>query len=103
MPTYCTVRGLFDVVARAISVEAGKLAPNTVTQKLAELRFFYVQVLKQGWSIAETPYPRKVWPLPQVISPQEVARLIDAAEMPFHSILLMTLYATAARRAEVAH
>jgi hypothetical protein len=23
MPTYCTVRGLFDVVARAISVEAG--------------------------------------------------------------------------------
>ncbi len=30
------------------------------------------------------------------------ARLIDAAEMPFHRILLMTLYATGARRAEVA-
>jgi site-specific recombinase XerD len=29
--------------------------------------------------------------------------LIDAAEMPFHRILLMTLYATGARRAEVAH
>ena len=100
MPTYCTVRGLFDVVARSISVEAGS---QYGTQKLAALRFVYVQVLKQGWSIAETPYPRKVWPLPQVISPQEVARLIDAAEMSFHRILLMTLYATAARRAEVAH
>ena len=34
-----------------------KLAPNTVTQRLAALRFFYVQVLKRGWSVAETPYP----------------------------------------------
>jgi site-specific recombinase XerD len=74
-----------------------KLAPNTVTQKLAALRFFYVQVLKRSWSVAETPYPKKVLHLPQVLSPQEVARLIDAAEMPFHRILLMTLYATGAR------
>jgi hypothetical protein len=41
--------------------------------------------------------------LPQVLSQEEVARLIDAAEFPFHRILLMTLYATGARRAEVAH
>src|SRR5213596_916570 len=80
-----------------------KLAPNTVTQRLAALRFFYVQVLKRGWSIAETPYPKKVLHLPQVLSPEEVARLIDAAEFPFHRILLITLYATGARRAEVAH
>ena len=37
-----------------------KLTPNTVTQRLAALRFFYVQVLKRGWSVAETPYPKKV-------------------------------------------
>ena len=76
-----------------------KLAPNTVTQRLAALRFFYVQVLKRGWSVAETPYPRKVLHLPQVLSQEEVARLIDAGEFPFHRILLMTLYATGARRA----
>jgi integrase/recombinase XerD len=80
-----------------------KLAPNTVTQRLAALRFFYVKVLKRGWSVAETPYPKKVFHLPQVLSTEEVARLIDAAEFPFHRILLMTLYATGARRAEVAH
>jgi integrase/recombinase XerD len=80
-----------------------KLAPNTVTQRLAALRFFYIQVLKRGWSAAETPYPKKVLHLPHVLSQEEVARLIDAAEMPFHRILLMTLYATGARRAEVAH
>ena len=43
-----------------------KLAPGTVTQRLAALRFFYVQVLKRSWSIAETPYPKKVLHLPQV-------------------------------------
>ena len=42
-----------------------KLAPNSVTQRLAALRFFYVQVLKRGWSVAETPYPKKVLHLPQ--------------------------------------
>jgi site-specific recombinase XerD len=80
-----------------------KLAPNTVIQRLAALRFFYVQVLKRSWSVAETPYPKKVLHLPEILSQEEVARLIDAAEFPFHRILLMTLYATGARRAEVAH
>src|ERR1700750_688203 len=56
-----------------------KLAPNTVTQRLAALRFFYIQVLKQGWSVAETAYPTKVLNLPQVLSQQEGARLIEAA------------------------
>ena len=51
----------------------------------------------------DTVFEEGVAPLPQGISPQEVARLIDAAEMPFHRILLMTPYATGARRAEVAH
>src|SRR5208283_3791905 len=80
-----------------------KFSPNTVILRLASLRFFYIHVLKCGWSIAETPYPKKVRHLPQVLSQAEVARLIDAAESPFHRILLMTLYATGARRAEAAH
>jgi integrase/recombinase XerD len=42
-----------------------KLAPNTVTQRLAALRFLYIQVLKRGWSAAETPYPKKVLHLPR--------------------------------------
>ena len=60
-----------------------KLAPNTVGQHLAALRFFYIQVLKRGWSAAETPYPTAVHRLPQVLSREEVARLIDAAQSPF--------------------
>ena len=80
-----------------------KYSPNTVILRLASLRFFYIHVLKRGWSIAETPYPKKVRRLPGVLSQEEVARLIDAADSPFHRVLLMTLYATGARRAEAAH
>lgn len=80
-----------------------KLEPNTVIQRLAALRFFYIKVLKKNWSIAETPYPRKVIRLPEILSPEEVGRLIDAAHSPFHRAMLMTLYGTGARRAEAAH
>ena len=79
-----------------------KLSPNTVGQRLAALRFFYVRVLKRAWSIAETPYPKSVFRLPLVLSQDEVSRLIEAADSGFDRILLMTLYATGARRAEVA-
>jgi site-specific recombinase XerD len=37
-----------------------KYSPNTVILRLVSLRFFYIHVLKRGWSIAETPYPKKV-------------------------------------------
>ncbi len=80
-----------------------KLSPGTVTQRLAALRFFYIKTLKKAWSVAETPYPKKVFHLPTILSQEEVTRLIDAALTPYHRILLMTLYATGVRRAELAH
>ena len=76
-----------------------KLSPGSVTQHLAALRFFFIQTLQKPWSVAETPYPKKVFRLPTVLSQDEVARLIDSARTPFHRILRMTLYATGARRA----
>jgi integrase/recombinase XerD len=53
--------------------------------------------------VAETPYPKKLLHLPKVLSQTEVAQLIDEALTPFHRIVLMTLYATGGRRAEIAH
>ena len=80
-----------------------KLAASTVTQRLAALRFFFIQTMKQAWSVADTPYPKKVRRLPSILSPEEVAHLIDSAQTPFHRMLLMGLYGTGARRAELAH
>jgi len=78
-------------------------SPGTVTQRLAALRFFYVKTLNKAWSIAETPYPKQAVHLPTVLSQEEVARLINAASTAYHRTLLMTLYATGVRRAELTH
>ena len=32
-----------------------KLAPSSVTQRLAALRFFFIKTLKRSWSVGETP------------------------------------------------
>ena len=80
-----------------------RMAPNTVNQRLAALRFFFVKTLHRPWNAAETPYPRKVVRLPIILSQEEVARLIDSAVVPFHRVVLMTLYATGVRRAELTH
>jgi site-specific recombinase XerD len=80
-----------------------KFSQDTVILPLAALRSFYIHVLKRGWSSAATPYPKKVRHLPQVLIQEQEARLIDAADSPFHRVLLMTLHATGARRAKSAH
>ena len=76
-----------------------KLAAHTVTQRLAGLRFFFIQTMKKPWSVADTPYPKKARHLPSILSPGEVALLIDSAQTRFHRIVLMTLYGTGVRRA----
>src|SRR6202790_239904 len=80
-----------------------KFSPSTVAQCLAALRFFYTKTLKKTWSIQETPYPKKTLHMPTILSQEEVARLIDAAWPPFHRTLLMALYATGLRCAELTH
>ena len=78
-----------------------KLADNTVGQRVAALRFFFTKTLKRAWNIEETPYPKRRIQLPVILSQDEVARLIEAAAIPFHHTILMTLYGTGVRRAEL--
>ena len=78
-----------------------KLKANTVAVRLAALRFLFVAVLKRRWTVDDTPYPKRPDKLPVVLSPEEVARLIDSALTPLHRAVLMTLYGTGLRRAEV--
>jgi len=63
-----------------------KFAPSTVTVYLAALRFFYTKTLKRGWSVAETPYPKKTHRLPTILSQKEVEQPIHAAPTQGHRI-----------------
>ena len=78
-----------------------KLDANTVAQHLSALRFFFIKTLKRNWSVEETPYPKRPIRLPDVLSREEVQRLIDSADSPLHRVWLVMLYATGLRRAEL--
>jgi integrase/recombinase XerD len=80
-----------------------KLAARTIAQRTAALRFFYTKTLKRPYPVEEFPYPKIPRRLPTVLSQDEVARLINAAANLFHRAILMTLYSTGMRRAELCH
>jgi integrase/recombinase XerD len=78
-----------------------KLAVNTVVLNICALRFLYIKTLKRRDMKEDLPYPKQGTRLPVILSPGEVAQLIGAARNLYHRTLLMTLYSTGLRRAEL--
>jgi len=78
-----------------------KLAVNTVVLNVCALRFLYIKVLKRRDMKEDLPYPKERKSLPVILSPGEVAQLIAGARNLYHRTLLMTLYSTGLRRAEL--
>ena len=79
-----------------------KLAVGTVVAQTAGLRFFFVRTLKRRFPPDSIPYPKYTHHrVPSVLSPEEVARLIDAASNLQARAILMTLYSTGVRRSEL--
>ena len=78
-----------------------KLHANTVAQRVSAVRFFYVKTLGQSWILDRAPYPKRPRQLPNILSREEVARLIEAAQLPFYRTIVMTLYGTGVRRSEL--
>jgi len=81
--------------------QAKQLAPATVSQYVSALRFLFVKTLRRHFLAEYIPFPKSRKRLPTVLSPEEVTRLLDAACNLYHRTLLMTLYSTAIRRAEL--
>ena len=78
-----------------------KLSAGTVEGRGAALRFIYVKTLRRPYLPDQIPFPKRARRLPTVLSPDEVALLIDSAKNLMHRAILMTLYATGLRRAEL--
>jgi len=78
-----------------------KFKATSVCVHVEALRFLFLHVLKRRWTVAELPYPKRAQTLPLVLSHQEVAQLINSAATPRDRLILMTLYATGMRRAEL--
>jgi site-specific recombinase XerD len=80
-----------------------KLRPHTVMVEMCALRFLYLKVLNRPFRRDDLPLPKTPSTLPTVLSRDEVARLIQAARTLRHRTILMALYSTGMRRAELCH
>lgn len=80
-----------------------RLHPHSVRREIAALRFFFVKTLRRRYLIDETPYPKVPRRLPTVLTPAEVQRLIAAARTLTERAMLMVLYSTGMRNAELRH
>ena len=78
-----------------------KLSGNSVAQRTAALRFLFVKTLKRAYMLEHIPFPKVPLRLPTVLSPEEVTRMIEAAPNLLYRTILMTLYSTGMRRAEL--
>jgi integrase/recombinase XerD len=86
---------------QASLLRTGQLTPRTVRLHVAALRFFFVKTLKRRYLLDDTPYPKAPRRLPTILSVEEMARLIDAADGLYHRTMLMVLYSTGMRSAEL--
>ena len=87
---------------QAYLLKQRKLDPASVENQVAALRFLFVRTLHRHEFRQFLPYPKVRRKLPNILSREEVTRLIDAGSDPFQRTLLMVLYGTGMRRAEVA-
>jgi site-specific recombinase XerD len=87
---------------QAYLLKERKLCPGSVENHVAALRFFYVRTLHRHEFREFLPYPKMHKKLPEILSQEEVARLIDASTTLFQRTMLMVLYGTGMRRAELA-
>jgi len=78
-----------------------KLAARTVMQRIAAVRFFFVHTLKRSIPPITFRYPKTSQRLPVILSQEEVQKMLNAANNLLHRTLLMTLYSTGMRRAEI--
>lgn len=78
-----------------------KLTENTLHSRINALKFYYEQVLKRDKFFWDIPRPKKGNLLPNILSKQEMVRLLKAIENKKHKTMLMLGYACGLRVSEI--
>jgi integrase/recombinase XerD len=83
-------------------VQGRQASLSVFNQARHALQFLYRVTLGKDWVVAGVVCPKTPKKLPVVLSPDEMARFLDALRNPKHRALLMTAYAAGSRLSEVA-
>jgi integrase/recombinase XerD len=77
-----------------------KWSPSPITQALCAIKLFYTITLKRDWQIFDLVQPQNAQKLPDILSPDEVMRLIQAIRLPHYRMCLLTIYSCDLRLTE---
>lgn len=81
--------------------QAGDRSTSTCNVAAAAMRFLYHHVLGRSVTEFEIPFARKPKQLPQVLSREEVSRLLTRTEFRKHRVLFMIAYCAGLRVSEI--
>lgn len=81
-------------------VQSG-MSASSINHRLTALRFLFQVTLRKPEVVAKVPYVREPRKLPVVLSPSEVARLLEAAPGLKHRAALSVAYGAGLRASEV--
>jgi integrase/recombinase XerD len=80
-----------------------KASWSSFNQAVCALRFLYGTTLGRPEQLPMIPYGKRPKGLPSVLAPQEVLRLIDAADTPRDRVFLQVAYGCGLRLSELLH
>lgn len=87
-----------DAVKNYILGKLERKNPSTVAHTLSILAFFFEKVLKQKINI---PYPKRNKTIPEILTPEEIKRLIEATSNIKHKLIIKLLYGCGLRVLEL--
>ena len=92
-----------QIRAYLLHLQERGLSSSSQNVAVSGLKFFYQQVL--GWNEKQLFLPprKRLWRLPEVLSPREVERLLSCAVKLRDRCLLMTAYSAGLRVTELVH
>jgi site-specific recombinase XerD len=85
------------------SLASKKISSSTFNQCLAAARVYFGGVLKRDWEIKALPYHKQPRRVPEVLSSEEVQRLLDSTESLRERALFEIAYGTGLRINEAIH
>ena len=93
-----------DIIAYQVQISARGRSDSTVRVATYALRGFFRDVLeRRDWDYARLPRPRRAKLLPEILSPEEVQFILDAATSLKYRVIFMTCYGAGLRTSEVVH
>jgi len=87
-------------IRKYVLAMAKERSPSTVKMHVAAIRFLNEVTLRSPQRVASLHFPKVPQRLPDILSPEEVRRLLEAVESPKYRAILMTAYGAGMRISE---